>query len=233
MLFLLPIPFNLQGFDHGIFGEPYMENRKRILTTAVRMPFAHDVPRDVQPVPDAFASDAVTIGFLLHAEANGQLDPSTVELTPEVVNEFKVRLGVAQRRVDGRAHRLPATWRARSISPPAQGDVLHITSPIAITTVEDGQPTSRPVLFNPQLNGTELHHRAARPPAAAHRPRRRRHDHAVRPAIGLNARSEAFSGTRMMRRHALRHGAGAERARARGHRHGADDVLGRTPERRA
>ena len=39
---------------------------------------------------------------------------------------------------------------------PAVGEVLHLSRPTLISTVEDGEPTSRPVLFQPQLNGTEL-----------------------------------------------------------------------------
>lgn len=97
LLLLLPFPFNLPDFtkDDGL-GRSFLRRREFILTTAVRMPFASDVPEDVRPVPDAFDGDGVTIGFLLGAERSGRLNPSTVPLTPEVVNEFRIRLGFAQ-----------------------------------------------------------------------------------------------------------------------------------------
>jgi hypothetical protein len=155
VLFLLPIPANLQGFDEGIFGPKYMANRERILTTAVRLPFAHDVPRDVQPVPDSSTLGAATIGFLLDAEADGKLTPSDDELTDEVVNEFKVRLGVAQRRVPEAPTGCQAVPVPLDLDPEV-GDVLSLDGPVAISTVAGGQPTSEPVLFQPRINGSQL-----------------------------------------------------------------------------
>lgn len=154
-LFLLPIPFNLGAFDPPVFDKGYMDNRRYILTTAVRMPFAHQVPRDVQPVPDPYSSDGVTIGFLLTAEANGDLTPSKIPLAPEVVNEFKVRLGVAQR-LGGT---VPAGCRPITGTmdiDPKKGDLLYIGSPVAITTQDDGRPTSPRVDFSPFVGGHKL-----------------------------------------------------------------------------
>jgi hypothetical protein len=153
-LFLLPIPFNVDGFGDGPFGRDYMEARRATLTTAVRMPFARDVPRDVQPVPDPYASDAVTIGFLLSAEQAGRLNPSTTPLTPAVIDQFKVRLGVAQREGDGppsgcRTHEAPL-----SIDP-QPGDVLHLGSAVGIAPATAGQQSGAAVQFNP-IAGTEL-----------------------------------------------------------------------------
>lgn len=138
-LFLIPIPYNLSGFDPDIFGEGYMRQREHVLTTAVRMPFAADVPSDVQPIPDPFASDAVTIGFLLHAKRSGDLEPSTTPLGPQVVNEFRVRLGVASR--PGRG---PVGDDCRAVSAPfalstEQGDRFRLTGRARIATAEDGQ----------------------------------------------------------------------------------------------
>ena len=154
-LFLLPIPFNLLHFDTDIFDGRWMKNREFILTTAVRMPFARDVPRDVQPVPDAAASDAVTIGFLLTAAKNGDLIPSSIPLTPAVVNEFRVRLGVAQRVHAGRPARCRTYDRPITVDP-QPGEVLHLGSGVLIAAFEDGQRVSRPVLFRPDEGGTQL-----------------------------------------------------------------------------
>lgn len=154
-LFLLPIPFNVSTFGTDAFGTQYMEGRRYVLTTAVRMPFAHDVPRDVQPLPDPYASEAVTIGFLLTAAANGDLTPSTVPLTAEVLNEFRVRLGVAQHHGERAPTGCSLLTDAVELDP-EQGDVVRIGGPVAITTVENGQATSKPVRFDPALSGDEL-----------------------------------------------------------------------------
>ena len=69
VLLLVPLPLNLDGFDPPFFGTRYNQERMRILSTAPRMPFARDVPASVQPIPDPYASDGVTIGFLLPAYA--------------------------------------------------------------------------------------------------------------------------------------------------------------------
>jgi hypothetical protein len=102
---LAAVPFGWTNFDQPPFGRNYMEDRERILTTAVRMPFAEGVPQDVQPVPDPYSGAELNMGFLLQAERSGALDPSTAEITPWIENEFRVRLGVA--------------GRERSTSPPA------------------------------------------------------------------------------------------------------------------
>jgi hypothetical protein len=154
-VFLLPIPFNLASFDTGVFGETYMDRRKEVLTTAVRMPFADDVPRDVQPVPDPFAGESVSIGFLLDAVEDGKLEPSTTPITPAVENEFRVRLGVAQRISEGtlegcQTHREPVRLD------PEVGDVLYLGSAVGIATQADGRRTTRPVQFRPQDGGTQL-----------------------------------------------------------------------------
>lgn len=154
-LFLLPIPFNLGGFTPPVFGRAYMDSRRYILTTAVRMPFADKVPRDVQPVPDPYSSDAVNMGFLLTAKQNGDLTPSKVPLTPAVVNEFRVRLGVAQRPGSGGYPTGCRTLTTAMVVDAAKGDVFVIGTPVAITTEKGGRPTSPRVVFAP-ASGTKL-----------------------------------------------------------------------------
>jgi hypothetical protein len=141
-VFLVPIPFNLEGFTPTVFGPRYMEQREHVLRTAVRMPFAKDVPRDVQPILDPFQSQAVTIGFLRTAKRNGDLNPSTMPLTPEIVNEFKVRLGVAAR--PGRRGRQECTTtRGRVELAPRRGEVLVLGGPVRIATW-DGRRVTGP-----------------------------------------------------------------------------------------
>jgi hypothetical protein len=151
-LLLAPIPLNLGEFapDQFTFGEHYMAKREYILTTAVRMPFADDVPRDVQPVPDPFASDAVTIGFLLTAERNGDLTPSSHPLGPDDVNEFKVRLGVAATDTPTLGGDLTGDCRPvrRPVAlSPSVGDVFVARGPVQISTREGERASGPPVFF--------------------------------------------------------------------------------------
>ena len=66
VLLLLPIPWNASTFGTGTFNADFFRSEKRILTTAPRVPFASEVPRNVHPINDPFLQD-VTIGFLLDA----------------------------------------------------------------------------------------------------------------------------------------------------------------------
>lgn len=144
VLLVLPIPFNLSGFNPDIFGPDYMRQREDILTTAVRMPFARRVPRDVQPIPDPYASDDVTMGFLLNAGRNGDLTPSSRPLGPLTTNELKVRLGVAARPVSGPSPRCDPSTGLLELSPD-EGDVFVTRSPMRIAT-RDGHRRSGPAV---------------------------------------------------------------------------------------
>ncbi len=155
LLFLFAVPFNLNGFDQGRFDEQWMDKQQYVLTTAVRMPFANDVPSDVVPASDSGASDRVTIGFLLEAASHGSLTPSTIPLTSAVVDEFKVRLGVAQRSLPG----LPSGCRIYDepvLLNPRRGDVVYIGGRVSVAVLGDGQRSSRPVIFDPLIGGYEL-----------------------------------------------------------------------------
>lgn len=151
-LFLLPVPFNLAGFDAGVYGAPWMANREYVLTTAVRVPFARDVPRDVRPMSSAIVLDPVTIGFLLDAAAEGRLTPSNVPLTPAVIDEFKVRLGVARRvrsghRTDCQTYDQPITLE------PQVGDVLHLGSGVRVAAYDGLRPSKRQIVFPGSAQG--------------------------------------------------------------------------------
>lgn len=154
-VFLIAIPFNLASFEPVVFGKNYMDQRRHVLTTAVRMPFAYDVPESLQPIPDPFASDKVTMGFLLTAARNGDLEPSTTELTPFVVNEFRVRLGLYQHPTD----QFPAFCQTVTGSlelSPAKGTDYFIPDPVQIATRTGSRPSGPYVGFNPVAAGSRL-----------------------------------------------------------------------------
>ncbi len=151
-LLLLPIPFNLRPFDSMPFNQQYYENRKYILSTAIRMPFAREVPPGVRPVPDPFDGYGLTIGYLLQAEKEGRLKPSTMPIDSMIENEFKVRLGFAQD-LDG-ASKLGHTdcRRGRSIDiAPAKGDTFVIDRDVQVQLLDrkGGSPVSLPIAFYP------------------------------------------------------------------------------------
>jgi hypothetical protein len=145
-LLLLPIPFNLAHFDQGVYGEGWMKQRRYVLTTAVRMPFAKDVPRDVRPMTSPLTLDPVTIGFLLDAADRGDLKPSDVPITQPVVDEFEVRLGVALRVHPGqpsrcRTHHEPVVLETKL------GDEIHLGTGVSVAIFAHGRPSSRHVNF--------------------------------------------------------------------------------------
>lgn len=154
-VFLVAIPFNLASFEPAVFGENYMEQRRHVLTTAVRMPFAYDVPETLQPIPDPYASDQVNMGFLLTAARNGDLEPSTTELTPFVVNEFRVRLGLYQRQSDQFPALCQTVDRSLELSP-AMGDEYFIPDQVRIATRTGSRPSGPFVAFNPLAGGNRL-----------------------------------------------------------------------------
>ncbi len=153
VLLLAPIPLYLDEFEETYFGPAYYRHRQYILTTAVRMPFADDVPPEVRPVPDGFDSDGLTIGFLLEAERQGKLTPSTVEVTPFITNEFRVRLGFHQ--LAESPGPPPPGWACTTETSyelsPEVGDSLSLLGPVQVTTIDGpgGKPTSPAVPFRP------------------------------------------------------------------------------------
>ncbi len=158
VVLLLPIPANLDGFEPRYFGEHYNEQRQRILTTAPRLDFAREVPRDIQPLPDVYTGKGLTIGFLLDAMDAGKLEPSTFRITPPVENEFRIRLGVRQRRG---TPTYPGDCAARPVPYDVhleEGDVMRFAGQPAISVVmigADGEPISNSVTWE-RGNGTDV-----------------------------------------------------------------------------
>jgi hypothetical protein len=141
-LFLVAVPHNASVFEPAVFGERYMVERARILTTAVRMPFADDVPRDVRPESDPYDGD-LTIGFLLDAVEGGKLDPPTSSITDRVENEFRIRLGVAQRRGDIDPTRCQRRTEPLDLTP-AVGERIGIASPVHLMTIDEQRQVTSP-----------------------------------------------------------------------------------------
>jgi hypothetical protein len=155
VLLLLPIPFNLDGFrDDVFFGRRYFDSEERLLTTAVRMPFAREVPRGVRVVPDPYLQD-VTIGWLLSAQDAGRLDPSTGPISAREANELRVRLGVAEWKTGAAISHCRKVHGPLDLQP-AKGARYEIRAPVDISTVgPNGRETSDRVAFLP-ADGTHL-----------------------------------------------------------------------------
>ncbi len=155
-LLLVAVPFGWQNFDQEPFGSKYMRDRARILTTAVRMPFVDGVDQDVQPVPDPYAGDGVTLAFLRSAERVGALDPSTEPLTPWIENEFRIRLGLM-----GHA----PTWfpsaddctviAEQSTLAVDEGDRFTVSAPLRVATRSGDEQTGPWVVIDPTRAGAE------------------------------------------------------------------------------
>ena len=164
-LFLIPVPFNTRQFGHSFFNENYYSYRRRVLTTAVRMPFATEVPPDVRPVPDPFDGPGLTIGFLLQAEREGRLNPSTNELSLWEIAEFKVRLGFAQDIEPPGEIQWGECKQARSVViTPEKGQSYAINKAVDVQFVGrgkngKGRPASPPVRF--QADGLNPLHMTA------------------------------------------------------------------------
>ncbi len=142
-LLLVPLVPNARSF----YTWPnYMRTQERVLQDVVRMPFARDVPPDVRPIPDAFGTDLTTIGWLLEAEENGKLKPSSDRLTELEVNEYRIRLGLAQQ--SGRKALSECEESAKGVRlQPAEGDVIGFRGSIRVFTVDGIPVTSNPVDF--------------------------------------------------------------------------------------
>jgi hypothetical protein len=145
-LFLLPVPFNMANFDTGVYDELWMEQREYTLTTAVRMPFARDVPPDVRPMSSAIVEDPASIGFLLELADNGYLDPSTGPISAATISELTVRLGVARSVHDGPPAACP-TYTEPVMLRTRLGDVVHLGTGVTIATFDGERPSDRKVPF--------------------------------------------------------------------------------------
>lgn len=144
---------NLRSFEQFPYRRPYFAEQRRVLLLAPEMPFARQVARDVRPLPNPFLPPELNIGFLLDARKAGRL-PSSPTVTAADIDEFRVRLGVSQRRtsVD------PTTCRgvdAPTRITPRKGTVIGITSPVTISALDASGRPSRPVTFQP-TNGTSF-----------------------------------------------------------------------------
>jgi hypothetical protein len=148
-LFLVAIPANSgrSAFIHLPFGPAFHANNRRLLLAAPRMPFARLVPREVRPVPNVSYSRDVTIGFLLDANDAGKLPDPSGPVPQRVVNELKVRLGIAQDYVEPHAQTCREVRGPLDLSP-SKGSVYGFLKPLTISTRTGSKPTSVAVVFN-------------------------------------------------------------------------------------
>ena len=147
VLLLVALPGTIGAFEPLAFGERYMDERRRILTTAVRMPFARDVPPDVRPVPDPYDGN-LTIGFLLEAADAGKLKPYPWDISPEVENEMRIRLGLAQRTNEEMLVFCSPQYDPLFLEL-SKGDVVGFGGNVTVQTVDgDGRASSPLVNFN-------------------------------------------------------------------------------------
>jgi hypothetical protein len=112
---------------------------------------AHDVPSDVRPVPDEFDGDDLNIGFLLTAARNGKLNPSTMPIDTSITNEFRIRLGFAQRSsIEGVKLETCQVKQAPFDIEVDKGESVGLTRPFHAETIDEigGEPTSPPVGFD-------------------------------------------------------------------------------------
>jgi hypothetical protein len=151
-LLVIPIPWNIANFETNSIRQVFASQRNK-LEAAPRMPFAASVPRNVVPVHHPQLSEGVTIGFLLDAARAGKL-PAPSSIPERQVNEMKVRLGVAQFDDDVQPTRC-AVHNKPIDSQPSKGSVYHITEPVMVATLDNGQLTSPQISFDP-ANGKSL-----------------------------------------------------------------------------
>ena len=154
VLALIPLPPNADALRPEVFGRPYMEDRERIITNAVRVPFAREVPRDVQPIADAYDGE-LTIGWLLDAYDAGKLAVPDHPISPALENELRVRLGLAQRSGDPRPTPCTDPDTEAGDLRLDRGDEIVIRGPVRVVYLDDGGPASRPVPFETR-DGTRL-----------------------------------------------------------------------------
>lgn len=150
LLLLLPIPFNLDGFDEPPFDANFFARQKALLTGTVQMELAREVPRSNHPPGyDPTMGEDMTIGFLLEAHRQGKLPSPGSSLSPKLEAELTIRLAIRQDpEAPAPSHgcepvELPAVLR------PERGDLYRIDDSVVMRL--DDSPTSSPsrVIFNP------------------------------------------------------------------------------------
>ena len=157
VLLLLPVPASIREFENStVFNGRYFDEEQRILTTVVRMPFARQVPADVRPLHDVYASRTLTIGFLLDAKEAGRLgsvDEAAAHARRQR-DEDPARRGTAEERRRSRGP-VPRGGR-RSSSTPRRATIYQLATPIRVEMIDDaGRPMPKPVTFIP-VDGNEL-----------------------------------------------------------------------------
>lgn len=155
-LLLLPIPFNLDGFDEYPFSTPFFAHEKALLTGTVEMPVAREVPRRNHPPGfDETMGDDMTIGFLLDARAAGRLPAPEKPLSPELRDELTIRIAIQQHQPENDAPACAAVASPLRLDV-TRGDIIHIDSPVAVSLARPSTDPPVRVIFDPRPLGSEL-----------------------------------------------------------------------------
>jgi hypothetical protein len=155
VLFLVPVPMNVRDFRDGLYNnEDYFGLHRRVLTAAAYVPFADEVPDDVRPLPNPFIPDALDMGYLREARREGKLDPPRLPLHPGVVEQMRVRLGLAQRKaIAGPAACTPI--EGPLVVDLEEGASFPLRTPIEVVGIGADGTRSQPVPYQP-ANGAML-----------------------------------------------------------------------------
>jgi hypothetical protein len=152
-LLIIAIPANAAGFDNSVFNRAYFDQQRRVILTAPRVPFADQLPPALQPLVNPFIPPRLDMGFLLQAQKEGRLPSAPRPLSASTVDEYRVRLGLAQE-----ATAVAPTACHDEAGPlfadPKIGGTLRFTTPVAISLVDGNRAT--PVLHYLPRNGQLL-----------------------------------------------------------------------------
>lgn len=151
-LVLIGVPGNVRAFGTSIFGPAFFQGQRQLMLGIAASPLATEVPRDVRPEPDAFGTDAVTVGWLLDVNRMGKAaDPGPLPKAVEAGN--KVRIGLAQT-TDPPPTRC-VNYDEPVVVQPVLGTTYGITGPVAVAAWNGTKRASVPIPISPS-NGRTL-----------------------------------------------------------------------------
>ena len=154
LLLLLPIPFNVRGFDDPPFNSAFFERQEAMIAGAVDHPLAEDVPSGIHPPGwDPTMSRALTMDFLFEAPRAVASVPE-VTASPALTEEMAIRFIVYQDSIAGERTDCRTIDGPTEIEP-RTGDVLHIVTPLRVSLADSATEPPVRVRFHPR-RGAEL-----------------------------------------------------------------------------
>ena len=155
-LVAIALPGNIRDFhNQETVLDPTFALEKAAVVGSAAAPEAKQVPKLTVVMPEGgFGANEVTIGWLLQQERAGRIPPP-VDTDPLTTNSVKVRLGLRPTR----AAPTPA-GPCREVSDPLDvqptvGQVFRIKTPVAVSTRDGNQRSSKLTKFDP-VNGANL-----------------------------------------------------------------------------